>query len=57
MCKADFVNSSIIDDRHLCLYVKDIIDDIDGYDGLPFARWLTDVEHKAITIDWQDMLE
>ena len=56
MCKADFINSSIIDDRHLCLYVKDVIDDADGYDGLPFARWLADIKQKGIIIDWQSML-
>lgn len=34
MCKADFLGSSIPDDDyHLCLYVKNVIDDPDGYDG------------------------
>ena len=57
MCKADFVDSSVIDDKHLCLYVKDVIDDVDGYDGLPFARWLADVKQKAVKVDWKSMLE
>nr|DAT58649.1 MAG TPA: hypothetical protein [Crassvirales sp.] len=34
MCKADYLGSSITDEKHLCLYVKDVIDDVDGYDGI-----------------------
>lgn len=34
MCKADYLGSSITDEKHLCLYVKDVIDDVDGYDGV-----------------------
>lgn len=36
MCKADYLGSSITDEKHLCLYVKDVIDDVDGYDGIVF---------------------
>ena len=38
----DFLGSSIIDERHLALYVKDVIDDEDGYDGIVFNRWYAD---------------
>ena len=30
----DFMGSSIPDEKHLALYVKDVIDDKDGYDGI-----------------------
>jgi hypothetical protein len=33
MCKADFLGSSIVDDVHMALYVKDVIDDPDATDG------------------------
>lgn len=56
MCKADFYNSSIIDEKHLCLYVKDVIDDPDGYEGIVFNRWLADMKEKMIKIDWKEML-
>lgn len=52
MCKADFLGRSIIDDLHLCLYVKDVIDDIDGYEGIVFNHWYADMSHKSIPIDW-----
>ena len=52
MCKADFLNRSVVDDLHLCLYVKDVIDDIDGYEGIVFNRWYADMSHKGIPIDW-----
>lgn len=56
MCKADFLGSSIADDYHLGLYVKDVIDDSDGYEGLVFNRWYADTVRKGIPIDWEEML-
>lgn len=56
MCKADFFGSSVPDDQHLCKYVKDVIDDIDGYDGIVFNRWYADMCRKGIPISWADML-
>jgi hypothetical protein len=38
----DFMGSSILDEKHLALYVKDVIDDKDGYDGIVFNRWYAD---------------
>lgn len=37
---------------HLCLYVKDVIDDVDGYDGIAFNRWYADMCRKGIQVDW-----
>lgn len=56
MCKADFYGSSIIDDEHMAMYIKDVIDDEDGYEGIVFCRWCADIKHKNITVDWQSML-
>lgn len=56
MCKADFLGSSITDEAHLCMYVKDVIDDVDGYDGIVFNRWYADMCRKGIPIDWYEML-
>lgn len=57
MCKADFLGQSVPDDdRHLCLYIKNVIDDPDGYDGLPFNRWYADMCRKGIAIDWEEMI-
>lgn len=56
MCKADFLGSSIKDDKHLALYVKDVIDDVDADDGIVFNRWYADMSYSGIAIDWEDML-
>lgn len=57
MCKADFLGKSVPnDDAHLCMYVKDVIDDPDGYDGQVFFRWLSDVKHMGIPVDWSQFV-
>lgn len=56
MCKADFLNKSVPDEYHLALYVRDVIEDPDGYDGLVFNRWYADTRRKGIVIDWDEML-
>ena len=52
----DFMGSSIADEKHLAMYVKDVIDDEDGYDGLPFNRWYSDMCRKGKPIDWNEYL-
>lgn len=52
----DFMGSSIMDEKHLALYVKDVIDDEDGYDGIVFNRWYADTVIQGIPIEWEDML-
>lgn len=56
MCKADFLGSSITDERHLVMYIKDVIDDPDGYDGIVFNRWYADMCYTGVAIDWEEML-
>lgn len=56
MCKADFLNKSVPDEYHLALYVQDVIDDVDGYDGIVFNRWYADTRRKGIAIDWDSVL-
>lgn len=56
MCKADFLKRSVPDEAHMALYIKDVIDDEDGYDGLVFNRWYADTRRKGIAIDWHEML-
>jgi hypothetical protein len=50
MGKSDYLGSSIIDERCLLLYVKDYIDDPDGYDGLPMTRFYADCIGKGTPI-------
>ena len=53
MCKADYLHSSIQNEAQLALYIKDVLDDPDGYDGISFVRWCADMEHTGVYIDWE----
>ena len=52
----DYLGSSITDEKHLAMYVKDVIDDEDGYNGIVFNRWYADMVFQGIPIEWDDML-
>lgn len=56
MCQADFLGSSIPDEKHLALYVKDVIDDPDTEPGFVFWRFYSDCMFMDNPIEWEDML-
>ena len=56
MCKADFLGSSIKDEAHLLLYVRDVINDPDAYEGMPFTRFYADCIGSGTPIMWEDMI-
>ena len=56
MAKADFMGSSIEDEEHLAKFIGDVLDDVDGYDGMPFNRWYADMSRMGIVIDWEEMV-
>lgn len=56
MAKSDFLGSSLADEKSLVKYVKDYIDDPDGYDGLPMTRFYADCIGSGTPIMWEDML-
>ena len=56
MCKADFLGHSIKDEQFLVMYVQDVIDDPDAYDGMVFTRFYADCIGSGTAIDWEDML-
>lgn len=56
MCKADFLGSSIEDEKHAVLYIKNVIDDPDAPDGIVFNRWYADMCYMGIAVDWTEML-
>ena len=56
MAKSDFLGSSLPDERSVAKYVKDYIDDPDGYDGLPMTRFYADCIGSGTPIMWEDML-
>lgn len=56
MCMADYLGSSIPDEQHLALFVKDYIDDPDGYPELPFTRFYADCIGSGKPINWEDLI-
>ena len=56
MVDADFFGSSIEDDKHMMLYIKDVLCDPDGYDGIVFCRYLAVCSAKGCVIFWDRML-
>lgn len=56
MCKADFYGTSIIDEMHLALYVKDVIDDPDAADGTIMRRWYAGMVANGEPVDWEEIL-
>ena len=56
MIEADFWGSSIEDEEHMARYIKDVLCDVDGYDGLVFSRFLADCSAKGNVIFWDKML-
>lgn len=56
MCRADYFGSSVTDEQHLALFVKDYVDDPDGYEELPFTRFYADCIGKGVPIPWEDVI-
>jgi hypothetical protein len=56
MCKADYYGSSITDDKHVALFIKDTIDDEDAADGTTLRRWYATMVANGVMIDWDDSL-
>ena len=56
MCRADFLGNSIKDEMSIVQYVCDVIDDPDGYDGLPFTRFYADCIGSGTPIIWENMI-
>ena len=56
MGKADYLKSSIPDEQHLALYVKDVIDDTDAGDGVTMRRWYATMVANGEVVEWEEML-
>ena len=56
MGTADYLGSSVPDEQHLALFVKDYVDDPDQADGHVFCRFYYDCVNNNEPIEWEDML-
>lgn len=55
-CKADLYKSSVPDEAHVALFVKDTLDDVDGSDELPFRYWLQKCIALGMPVEFEDLL-
>lgn len=55
MARTDYLKSSIIDEAHLALFVKDYLDDEDGYPEIAFTRFYADCIGRGVPIMWEDL--
>ena len=56
MCKADYYGSSIEDEKHFALYIKDTIDDEDAADGTTMRRWYATMVANGVMVDWEEFV-
>ena len=55
MCLADYLGESVPSMENLAKYVKNVIDDPDGYEGIVFCRWVADVVAKKVEVPWEEV--
>lgn len=56
MARSDYLGSSIPDEAHLCLFIKDYLDDPDAADGTAFRRWYATMIGNGTPVDFSDLL-
>lgn len=56
MGTADYLGSSIPDEGHLAMYVRDTIDDIDASTETTFRRWVATMIGNGQPIPWSDLV-
>ena len=56
MAKADYMGSSITDESHLALFVRDYLDDPDGSKTKAFDHFVVDCRAKDEPIFWDELL-
>lgn len=54
--RADYFKSSIADEAHLALFVKDFFNDPDGYPTMAFTRFYADCIGMGEPIIWSDLM-
>ena len=56
ICKADYFGSSIADEKHFALYIKDTLDDEDAAEGTTMRRWYATMVANGKSVDWEDFV-
>ena len=55
-CKADTFKSSVPDEAHMALYIKDMVDDPDAPDGMAMCMWYAKMNRAGEPVEWDEML-
>ena len=55
-CKADLFKSSVSDEAHMALYIKDMVDDPDAPDGMAMCMWYAKMNRAGEPVEWDEML-
>ncbi|MCM1079676.1 MAG: hypothetical protein NC344_10265 [Bacteroidales bacterium] len=56
MARADYWKSSIEDEKHLAMFIKDYIDDADASPETAFRRWVATMVGNGMPIEWEDIM-
>lgn len=56
MAYADFYPNVLQNETRCIEYAKAVVNDMDGYDGMPFCRWTADVIGKGMSVEWNEFL-
>lgn len=56
MCRMDYLKSSVPDEQHLALFVKDYCGDPDASSETAFRRWMATMVGNGEPIDWSDLV-
>lgn len=55
--KADYLGSSVEDEKHLALHIKDEIDDIDRKEGVIMKMWYAMMYGNGKAIPWYELID
>jgi hypothetical protein len=56
MCKADYFGKSVPDERHMAMFIRDMIDDPDAEEGFIFNRFIADCMFMNNPVEWEDII-
>ena len=56
MCANDYLGRSVPDEKHMAMFIKDMLDDPDAEEGFVFNRFYADTMYMNYPVDWEDML-
>ena len=56
MCKADYFGKSVPDERHMAMFIRDMIEDPDAIEGFNFNRFIADQMFMNNPIEWEDAI-